>query len=216
MLFNPHSLNLSNFTQDDLAASVFMTVDVQNKFASTCEYGTPETEETANKIATMCPVFNDLGLDVAHIIMDPSMGGVLALPTASPFYGINPDDHVCEIVPKMTTSAFRSNFIDRQGNRPIDLYFERTKKKTLFLTGFNLSACVQETAEDAARYGYNVVLVTDLVKNGQGYIERFNRFDRWRALNAIRRAAKKAHQNDVIIGTVTSDALMVRLKPLNL
>lgn len=175
ILKNKPPLDLSNFTQDDLATSVFMTVDVQKVFAcKMSSRGTKITDLVSKKIASLCPVFNQFGMDVAHVVLDHTFGGSIKTDSyrwPSPLHEINRKDHLHDLIYKDESSAFQATYREDCGRVPIATYLEDRKKKTLFMAGFNLTACVMATANDAIEQGYNIVYVSDLVANGHHFDE---------------------------------------------
>ncbi len=160
-------LDLSDFTQEDLEASVFMTIDMQREYANKNKRGNADTERVAKKIAKRSVAFNRKGLDIAHILWDDNRfctEHLLRVPKMSKIYRIKPKRDKGELIYKNGDSAFKAEFNEHS----IHDYLLRKPKKKLFLSGFNLNACVMRTAISAVE-NYDVILVSDLVANGQGF-----------------------------------------------
>lgn len=159
-------LDLSEFTQEDLDASVFMTIDMQEEYAKKTKRGNAGTERAAKKIAKRSVAFNRRGLDIAHILWDDNRfctEHLLRVPKMSKIYRIKPKRDKGDLIYKNRDSAFKAEFNEHS----IHDYLLRKPKKKLFLSGFNLNACVMRTAISAVE-NYDVILVSDLVANGQG------------------------------------------------
>lgn len=132
----------------DKAHTALVTIDVQNEFCDPYgKRGNEETYEIAKRIHDRVPNFRQANVDVMNIYS--------IYPKDTTFYYYRPDKGDANLA-KFKNSAFAK---DELG----DDFFKLLNKKTLLMCGFNMSACVRQTAEGAAAKGYDVYVIVDMV-----------------------------------------------------
>lgn len=228
ILKNKPPLDLSDFTQDDLAASVFMTVDVQEEFARIdhpAKRGNRATEMISKKLATLCPEFNQQGLLVAHILWRDRLRSEndsdteISWKTPSPIYKIDPEKDNSAIIYKDRDSAFQVNFYDHS----IKAYLEQNPHiKTIFISGFNRNACVLKTMIDGViGKTHRIILVSDLTTNGRfrgDNLDHMGKKGFKKAIESIEKGTTYGLDNKIKkydASYVTSSALLKRLSQLS-
>jgi nicotinamidase-related amidase len=163
----------------NLDKSLFAAVDVQREFCDPVfsERGNVKTDRIAKRIAAFSNILHDAGLPICWIYFDEQLTakehdrikskGLQHLELVNqarfnhagggPHYVAADDGHF--LIPKNEDSAFMS--------RPSpfrDLLIQR-QTSDIIVTGFNYSACVWKTIQDALLEGYNIYLVRDLCGN---------------------------------------------------
>jgi len=139
-------------SRDSPASTAHIAIDVQREFSDP-HYswrGNFTTSYIAGNIAKLTDAFRAAGIrnyvvysDRGRLGPDEAYGGLHKISPALPD----------RLVPKTANSAFSNPDLDGQ--------LRAEGIENLILTGFNLSACVRETALDAAELGFNVILLRD-------------------------------------------------------
>ena len=137
-----------------------LVMDVQRRYSDPdMARGNKTTDKTASKIAELVPLFRQAGIDIYYTYTPVSVAGHSEdINTAEfGFHRFKPDATTDTAVPKTSNSAF-------QGSN-INTLLRQNGIKHLLICGFNLSACVKDTAMDAHDYKYDVTLIKDLTAN---------------------------------------------------
>lgn len=131
--------------------TVLLVIDVQKIMCDPESefWGTRKTEKISQKIASLLPAFRKAGVKVCPVYF-PEKGKKID------HYAFTPSSRD-KVFVKNTRSAFAST--------AIDAFLRKNKKKSVLICGFNLSACVYETAMDAKARGFDVTILTDLTGN---------------------------------------------------
>jgi nicotinamidase-related amidase len=154
----PFALLLSDFSIEEnpiyIDQTVFVTIDVQGEFCISTKPDIiipQETIETCEKIQSLSEAFRKAGVKNYHVYYYGLIG-------ERDFFKVKPDREAGDrVIAKSADSAFEGS--------NIDVLLQLDEKKTLLISGFNLSACVLETALDARKAGYNVYVLTDIAKD---------------------------------------------------
>lgn len=131
-----------------------LVIDVQKQFCDprTCR-GNRETKAISHRIKSLVPEFRKLAIPVYAVYYSAaSPSSDLKLD----FYQFKPSA-TDTLILKHTDSAFASSNIK-------DI-LKKDNKKLLLVCGFNRSACVKSTVEDACQQGFKVCLLNDLIGN---------------------------------------------------
>ncbi len=130
-----------------------LIVDVQDEICNPQGLrGTRETGRTARRIARLAPLFNRAGLTTFWIYTDRTFEGPQT--AGGGFYAVRPRRTGRAILlPKSRNSAFAGTALNRE--------LKERGITTLLISGFNLSACVIETARAARKLGYTVIILRD-------------------------------------------------------
>ncbi len=143
-----------------LSSCAFLAIDLQTLFCCPdTGQGTQDTVEVTEKILSITPEFNRLGLKTFWVYYQMGEKS-LAESCGGPFkHTIKPADAMNIITSKADDNGFY--------NREDDLAekAEQHRLTTLVMGGVSLNACVQRTAIGAAYRGYNVVILSDLCAN---------------------------------------------------
>ncbi len=133
--------------------TALLIIDVQREYCAPLgPRGTLKTRKISSDIKRLTPAFRAAGIPTYVVYYDDAdkpLGKV-------DFYKVKPGPQDIA-VRKYTDSAFRSGKL--RG------LLEEHGRKKLLVCGFNLSACVAQTIEDARREGYDVTLLSDLTGN---------------------------------------------------
>ncbi len=122
--------------------------------------GNKQTHEAATKIAVIAPQFRQAAIPVIAVHVD--LGNFDKPKT--PVFHIFKTEQGDQIFPKNSTSAFKSTLREKfPALKPFNSILSQTGIKTIIICGVNEHACVADTALDARKKGYNVVLLTDAV-----------------------------------------------------
>jgi nicotinamidase-related amidase len=133
-------------------------IDVQKEFCdNTLFRGNIDTENTSKRIASLTPLFRAANLPVYSIYtsyrkMEPDK-------IDFHHYEFNASDI---LIRKTHNSAFRGS------GDPFAKILKKSKHKNLLVMGFNATACVSETVEDAQDAGLNCTILTDCISNDSG------------------------------------------------
>jgi nicotinamidase-related amidase len=125
-----------------------LVVDVQRQFCDPHDRhkrGTTETAQTAQNIARLLPAFRAAGVKIYFVRTD-----------SSPLFAVEPcaqDRHLY----KSTNGAFDTQYVK-------DVLL-KDGKKNLLVCGFNLNACVRETAHGAVNNAFRTFVAADMVGN---------------------------------------------------
>ena len=134
--------------------TALLIIDVQRMYCDpiTSPRGSLQTRKISGQIKRLTPAFRAAGIPAYVIYFDEENKPLKKVD----FYKVKPsnDDYA---VSKSTDSAFQS------GELSTLLMAHRRKK--LLVCGFNLSACVLKTVEDARKEGYEVTVISDLSGN---------------------------------------------------
>ena len=133
-----------------------LVIDVQKEFCDPQWRGNDETISIAGQIATLAPAFREAGATLYAIYIS-------SVPERN-FHRFIPDEESDIIVPKDDESAFRGS--------NIQTLLKKNGHTHILACGFNLSACVKETAKDACKKKYDTTLLKDLTGNGRVDISR--------------------------------------------
>lgn len=130
-----------------------LVIDVQQEF---CDpkggRGNKETREVSQRIRRLIPAFRKAGVPVYAIYFSETAEKVQDID----FYEFRPKEGDF-VLCKNDNSAFKGCDIDK--------LLAMHHRKTLLTCGFNLNACLFETAVDARAKGYDVRLLRDLSGN---------------------------------------------------
>lgn len=149
--FKPENLEKLSIKLDDVAVLV---IDVQREFCdSHGDRGNAETEEVSARIQSIIPAFRKAGIPVYAVYFSDE-GALPADDVDFHKFRPAPED---TLVAKDNDSAFAGSDIG-------DL-LRRDHKTKLLTCGFNLSACLKDTAEDALEEGFKVCVMKDLTGN---------------------------------------------------
>ena len=133
--------------------TALLIIDVQRTYCAPLgQRGTLQTRKISNDIKRLTPAFRKAGIATYVVYYDEADKPLREVD----FYKVKPGPQDIA-VRKYTDSAFRSGKLR-------GLLQEHGRKK-LLVCGFNLSACVAQTVEDARREGYDVTLLRDLTGN---------------------------------------------------
>lgn len=146
----------------DPATCAHCIIDVQTEFcdpgygfSAEEARGTLRTRRTAEHIAAIAPLFRDAGMPTFIIYYDRLLARGQG-DIDNTLYKLRPAPGDV-LIPKDHDSAFRGSDIKAQlQERPI---------KNLLISGFNLNACVYQTAMDGLRAGYNICILGDCTGN---------------------------------------------------
>ena len=152
--FTPENLAKTqiNYAPQD-GETALLIIDVQREYCAPLgRRGTMKTRKISNNIKRLTPAFRKAGIPTYVVYYDEADKPLRDVD----FYKVKPGPQDI-VVRKYTDSAFRSGKLR-------DMLEEHGRKK-LLVCGFNLSACVIQTVEDARREGYDVTLLSDLTGN---------------------------------------------------
>lgn len=133
--------------------TALLIIDVQRTYCAPLgQRGTMKTRKISNDIKRLTPAFRAAGVPTYVVYYDETDKPLREVD----FYKVKPGPKDIA-VRKYTDSAFRSG--------KLRTLLEEHGRKKLLVCGFNLSACVAQTVEDARREGYDVTLLRDLTGN---------------------------------------------------
>ncbi len=156
--FTPENLKKQTIRYEGDTA--LLVIDVQKEFCAEQNVidrlllhdrsGNRETEEVAEKIQSIVPEFRKAGIPVYVVYCD------FAASRRPNFHKFKPASGDM-MIPKSTNSAFAvqtfKDILHQEGH------------ENLLVCGFNLNACVMDTAIDGVRLGFNVSVLRDLCGN---------------------------------------------------
>ncbi|MDD9901647.1 MAG: cysteine hydrolase [Alphaproteobacteria bacterium] len=130
-----------------------LVVDAQKEFCDPKgDRGNESTDKTSDKIASIIPQFRKAAVPVYAIYTSRQ-----PLPRGKiDFHKFQPAGH-----DKRAWKPFDSGFECTD----LKAKLEKERRKLLLICGFNMSACVMDTALDARRNGFDVCLMLDLTAN---------------------------------------------------
>lgn len=138
-----------------------LVIDVQKEFcAAGSSWGTPRTENVAQRIAYITPDIQSAGAYTVFVCY-PSTDSDEETSSDADLHLI---DHIKPDITyiKDTDSAFRSG-------HGLANTLRKEKITSLILSGFNITACVGLTAIDAIKEGFEVYVLRDCVANGAAW-----------------------------------------------
>ena len=137
-----------------------MVIDAQKEFCSPWRLmgrrGTWETRRTCIKIANQIPRFRHYGATIYNIYFDHNP---MASAASIDFYKYKPDFNHDWFVRKSGDSAFRGT------DGKLEAHLHDQNIDTLYICGFNTTACVRSTVLDALSCDFNVRIFQDLTAN---------------------------------------------------
>jgi nicotinamidase-related amidase len=142
-----------------------LVIDVQKVFCDPQEVmdfdgellgGSAETEAASQRIGSLVPQFRKAGIPVYAVYYADEGEDIDC-------YKYTPKDQD-KIILKNSASAFEG------GN--IKDVLEGDHRKLLLTCGFNFSACVHSTVDDARSAGFEVCVMDDITKDGLGYTQK--------------------------------------------
>lgn len=138
------------------ARPALLVIDSQRQFCDPVwDRGNADTIATAHHIGTMLPAFRRAGLPVYAVYYARSLE---ARHEYLDFYGFRPESGDIVLV-KKSNSAFKTGATAET--------LRRAGHTHLLVCGFNYSACVKDTAIDAADAGYHVTVLRDMCANDE-------------------------------------------------
>lgn len=150
--FQPENLAKQYIKYEGEVALV--VIDVQKEYCDPKgRRGNPETEAVSERIQSLIPEFRKAGIPVYAVYFSCEEK---SKPEEIDFYKFSPEPDDT-LVRKNRDSAFKGSNI-----REI---LRRDNRKLLLTCGFNLSACVASTVQDARSEGFDVCLLHDLTGN---------------------------------------------------
>lgn len=136
-----------------------LVIDVQRQFCDPLYaggYGTRETNRITQNIANLAPVFRKAGMPTYMIFCQKSneppekaFGG---------FHRVQPEPSDI-LQGKTTQSAFEYTTLASK--------LHAAGTKTLLVSGFHTSVCINATVQDALRENFNVWVLSDCIANGK-------------------------------------------------
>lgn len=152
--FAPENLAQTKIDYDPKPGeTALLIIDVQREYcAPFSRRGTLQTHKISSGIKRLTPAFRAAGIPTYVVYYDEADKPLNKVD----FYKLKPGPQDIA-VRKYTDSAFRSGKLRE--------LLEQHGRKKLLVCGFNLSACVAQTVEDARREGYDVTLLRDLTGN---------------------------------------------------
>lgn len=129
-----------------------LVIDTQRHFVSSYERGDSETENIAARIGDTIPSLRDAGARIFAVKTDaPYIAG-----SSGRYEGFSPSAGDAEIT-KTEDSAFHKTLLGDE--------LRKAGIKNVLVCGFNFSACVLATAQDAIKDGFGVKVLADLSAN---------------------------------------------------
>lgn len=149
------------------ARCLFVTIDVQKGFCDphfNPERGTHKTDAIAKEISQFHQALSPLNLETAHVFTDLNEEGYRS--AFGGFHHLTPHTNDT-LAYKFSDAALPHPYEKCHALDAGNLYphLKKNKKRNLFLAGFNLGACVEDTARAALALGYNVFILEDLCGN---------------------------------------------------
>lgn len=135
-----------------------LVIDVQEEFCSPFRYrSNHDTQLISQNIRIFTDAVSQKNILTAWVYSDRWNKG--AEKACGGFYNVRPpqNDPKHILIGKNKASAFRGSDIHST--------LQHNNVNTLIVTGFNLSACVHQTVNDALNKGYKIYLVADCVGN---------------------------------------------------
>lgn len=133
--------------------TALLLIDVQKKYADPAQdRGNAGTNSVAEKIASIAPAFRNAAIKIFTVYF----GENDLQPDKIDFHHFKPGSEDV-IVRKNQDSAFEGSNISE--------LLRAGGYRNLIVAGFNLSACVKETAIHGCEEGFNVVVLRDLTAN---------------------------------------------------
>ncbi len=133
--------------------TALLIVDVQSVYCSRFSIrGSRETRQISSDIKRLTPAFRKAGIATYIVYYDEDNKPLRKVD----FYKVKPTKDDIP-VRKYTDSAFASGQLRQM--------LQDHGRKKLLVCGFNLSACILKTVEDARKAGYDVTLLSDLTGN---------------------------------------------------
>lgn len=146
-----------DFKLIDPSQYAHMIIDVQKDFCDSSIRGNKFTESIAQKIAKQKPILEEFGIQSMIVYTDgvgrglnQAYGGLYRIP-------LNTGHDL--LSPKSQESAFLT------GNA--EAILKTAGIKNLIVSGFNANSCVLETVKDGLSYGFNFMLLEDLIGVGK-------------------------------------------------
>jgi nicotinamidase-related amidase len=134
--------------------AALLVVDMQDQFCRPgFDRGTPDTQAVADRIVSLLPAFRRAGMAVYPVYYCRYSYAPLSYIDC---YGPRPQDQ--DIV---TIKARNSAFADTT----LAATLRRHGHRHLYVTGFNINACVRDTALDGVKNGFRVTAIRDLCGN---------------------------------------------------
>jgi nicotinamidase-related amidase len=153
--FNAENLAAQNINYAGEIA--LLVIDVQKTFCDPDHYrGNAETAEVAKRIKSIVPEFRKAGIPVYAVYFSIEEKQAPQID----FYEFTPEaDDV--LIRKNLNSAF-------SGGKLKDI-LQKDQRKLLLTCGFNLNACVYQTAVDAVKEEFEVCVLRDLTGNDNNH-----------------------------------------------
>lgn len=158
-----------------LETTCFAAIDLQRDFCDPDRFsffglfkpsGTQYTDITARKIAAIAPEFNRIGMDVAWVYYDSEYRAMKPKHVIKSLHRVKPANQDY-LIPKTEDDAFRGG-----AKSAFNRFMKQHGKKSMFICGVNLNACVYSTVTGAVLRGYDAYLVTDLSADGRDIIRQ--------------------------------------------
>lgn len=157
------AIDVNGLIEHHADETALVIIDMQQIFCDPAQAipeggGNMATRAASQKISSLIPHFRNAGVSIYPVYFCDEDETIDC-------YKYTPTDEDT-VVLKDRCSAFAGG--------DIEAVLKNDNKKLLLTCGFNMSACVRATVEDARKSGFEVCVMDDITKDGVGYTQKEN------------------------------------------